>query len=212
MSAYYGLDKNTPKNVYVPDTTQNRIIAYTAEEPMNEDETEFERRGQPEPIPAVQRELDKGDWELGLPQNIEVDMGEFGDNGEAVDEHCGCEEPSGPSIHRVGAPGGPDLKNSPATSMGPAVDDVDGNRVVLFDVEDEPYPSEATMVGSTGGLSKESSNDNDDDDDYDDHDEERAAAAEEEHAGRFEKYGSSWKPRVSEAFGDFAGDDWLEIG
>jgi len=37
MSHRYGLDMDTPKGVYVPDTTRNKVIASTAEEPIDED-------------------------------------------------------------------------------------------------------------------------------------------------------------------------------
>ncbi len=36
MSTRYGLDMDTPKGVYVHDTTQNKVIAHTDEEPIDE--------------------------------------------------------------------------------------------------------------------------------------------------------------------------------
>jgi hypothetical protein len=55
---------------------------------------------------------------------------------------CGCGEPEGPHIHRVGAPGGPDLSQP---------DDHDHNGTLLFDKEME----EGASPFGTGGPSKE---------------------------------------------------------
>lgn len=223
ISRLYGLDKSTPKGVYVPDTTKNRVIAYTGENPLGEMSSDEED------LAGVQHQLDTAEWEMpGIPSGEgEIEWGDFEPQQRRQDEEvseCGCGEPVGPHIHRVGAPGGPNFAHH-----GGVDGEVEEPRVVLFDVEDGTY--EEGSVYGTGGPSKEGSVMLSDDEKLAGHssvdlakwelehdeDEERARAAEEEHAGRHEKYGSSWKPRhegarVSEQFGDVADDSWLEIG
>lgn len=209
MSRLYGLDKDTPKNVYVPNTTPNRVIAMDDEEPY---------RGEP------------------------------GDGAMIDEEGCGCGESSGPHIHRVGAPGGPNLASGPA---GPGTVDVDHpeGMVVLFDTDEDMY-GEAD-VHSTGGPSKEGSvmlADGDDTEmdphaasaggynhpdwphDYPDEPFQDLDQSEEDYDenitgyGDFEaemewdeyedRYANDWKPRpkgVAESFGQPIDDDWLEF-
>ncbi len=241
MSQHYGLDKDTPRNVYVPDTTQNKVIAHVDEDPMYEDN-----------IADVQKQLNQGEWEKRPGEDkYEIDWGDFEPQGakrppqqrdESVfqdedlhTEHgggCGCGEPAGPHLHRVGAPGGPNLSNTPPVTtdgdMGTVVDDGDDPRHVLYDTDVDPY--EEGGVFGTGGPSKEGSVI------LQDHEAQDAARAklgaereamwaqeaederrerEEEQSGRYDQYASDWKGRkgvVEQSFGDVAGDNWLEIG
>lgn len=141
MSLRYGLDSQTPKNVYVPDTTQNRVITHTEEEPI---------------------------------------------------EECGCGEPQGPHIHRVGAPGGPDLGGG-NSMMNPSLDPTamphnePGNAIVLFDVDQDPLQNEGGLRGLEGESEWEDDQEAEEDNDFDirNYDDEPSS----------DKHSSDWKPR-----------------
>lgn len=104
MSHRYGLDMDTPKGVYVPATTRNKVIAHTAEEPIDE-------------------------------------------MSDTQQEHCGCGETQGPHIHRVGAPGGPDLGGTMPGGLAPMGGEADlGASIIMVDdhEDDSPYHNEAS--------------------------------------------------------------------
>lgn len=209
VSRLYGLDKNTPKNVYVPDTTQNRVISMNDEEPYRGNE-------------------EVGDGAVLDEENI---------------EGCGCGEPDGPNLHRVGAPGGPDL-SQPSTAGTVDAGPEHPGMVVLFDTDEEMY-GEAD-VHSTGGPSKEGSimlTDEDDMDplaasaggynhpdwphDYPDEPFQDLDQSEEDYDENMdgyddfetemewdERYANDWKPRpkgVAESLGQPIDEDWLEF-
>lgn len=242
MSQHYGLDKDTPRNVYVPDTTQNKVIVHAAEDPMYEDN-----------LSDVQKQLNQGEWEEPSEGEHEIDWGDFDPSSnkprqsppsqqrdESVfqdedlhTEHggCGCGEPAGPHLHRVGAPGGPNLGNTPPVTTDGDMGAVgDGEpRHVLYDTDVDPY--EEGGVFGTGGPSKEGSvilQDHEAQTQAQERvaaereemwakeaeDERRAHSREEERSGGYDRYASDWKGSgsVAESFGDFAGDEWLEIG
>jgi len=223
MSRLQGTHKSTPRNVYVPDTTQNIDVTTPARTKLKGESScdegaccdECGDGGVEEPI-------------MMAPDVVVVKLGHHA--GDGYEGDSGTVDSI--NIGRVGAPGGPDLSNSSPRDIPQHDDDMP----VLHDDE---YQQDEGSVFGTGGLSKEDASlpghqsidtvrwelenqpeeadpgrpshemhesgpeDNDDDDgDPDD-------KYEDEAEGRYEKWGNDWKPRIAEVLGSFVGEDDL---
>lgn len=110
MSRHYGLDRHTPKNVYVPDMTQNKVIASTAEEPIDEENEVCEHCG------CADTGTPGGFSRIGAPGGPNLGGSNLDDTGPAVDDGMGDRVvlfDTDPETHEESAPGGYDHPDFP---------------------------------------------------------------------------------------------------